>query len=272
MDLLAAELDIDPVEVRRRNLITTDEYPYATATGLHYDSGDYTRLLDTVLERGDYDGWRARQRERRDRGDARAGPLLGVGLSVVVDSTAWFSRRQAATVEITEAGDVEVRSATASAGQQHEIALRTVVDGVLPVGADRIDVVEGDTGRAPASDGSMGSRSTQLAGTAARLAAAEVLAKARRVAATMLEAAEDDLVLLDGAFSVRGVPARVGLSEVAIRAASSTPRKPTTTARRVSSRRACSSSPTRRIRRPRTCRSSRSIPRPGGSPRSGTWP
>ena len=273
MDLLAAELDIDPVEVRRRNLITTDEYPYATATGLHYDSGDYTRLLDTVLERGDYDGWRARQRERRDRGDARAGPLLGVGLSVVVDSTAWFSRRQAATVEITEAGDVEVRSATASAGQQHEIALRAVVDGVLPVGADRIHVVEGDTGRAPASDGSMGSRSTQLAGTAARLAAAEVLAKARRVAATMLEAAEDDLVLLDGAFSVRGVPARgVGLSEVAIRAASSTPRTPTTTARSVSSRRACSNSPTRRIRRPRTCPSSRSIPRPGASRRSGTWP
>ena len=121
MDLLAAELGIDPVEVRRRNLITTDEYPYATATGLHYDSGDYARLLDTVLERGDYEGWRARQRERR--ADRPAGPLLGIGLSVVVDSTAWFSRRQAATVEITDAGDVEVRSATASAGQQHEIAL-----------------------------------------------------------------------------------------------------------------------------------------------------
>ena len=216
MDLLAAELGIDPVEVRRRNLISSDEYPYATATGLHYDSGDYARLLDTALERGDYDGWRARQQERRARRDGR---LLGIGVSVVVDSTAWFSRRQAATVEITGDGVVEVRSVTASAGQQHEIALRAIVDGVLPVGVERIDVIEGDTGRAPASDGSMGSRSTQLAGTAARLAAEQVLAKARRVAASVLEAAEEDLVFLDGAFSVRGVPARgVGLAELAIHA------------------------------------------------------
>jgi carbon-monoxide dehydrogenase large subunit len=206
MDRLAVELGVDPVEVRRRNLIGPDEYPYATATGLHYDTGDLPQLLDTVLARGDYEGWRARQRDRRASGGGAH--LLGVGVAVVVDSSAWFSRRQCATVVITGSGGVEVRSATASAGQQHEVVLRAVVDAVIGIGAERIEVVEGDTGRTPASDGSMGSRSTQLAGTASRLAAEEVLVRARREAAKALEAAEEDVVQRGDGFHVRGVPAR----------------------------------------------------------------
>jgi carbon-monoxide dehydrogenase large subunit len=206
MDALAARVGLDPVEVRRRNLIGPDEYPYETATGLHYDAGDLPLLLDTLLEKGDHDGWRARQVERRAA--STDGPLLGIGLAVVVDSSAWFARRQSATVAIDDTGVVEVRSATASAGQQHEILLRTVVDGVLGVGAGSIAVVEGDTDVTPPSDGSMGSRSTQLAGTASRLAAQEVLVLARRVAAELLEAAEEDLEHRGDSFHVRGVPSR----------------------------------------------------------------
>ena len=207
MDMLAAELGLDPVELRRRNLIASDEYPYTTPTGLHYDSGDYGLLLDTLVERGGYDGWRERQAELRAQGSTT---LLGIGVSVVVDSTAWFARRQAASVAITDRGTVEVRSATASAGQQHEVMLATLVTEVLPVARELIEVVEADTDRSPASDGSMGSRSTQLAGTAVRQAAEIVATAARRVAAHVLEAAEDDVVFHDDALIVRGVPARRG--------------------------------------------------------------
>ena len=216
MDRLAAALAIDPVEVRRRNLIGPGEYPYETATGVHYDSGDLPRLLDAVLRHGDYAGWRARQRERRASGN---GALLGVGVAVVVDSSAWFSRRQAASAAIVEGGIVELRSATASSGQQHEVALRAVADELLGVGAERIAVVEGDTDRTAPSDGSVGSRSTQLAGTATRLAVEEVLTRARRLAADVLEAAEDDLERHGDSFHVRGVPARaVTFAELAARA------------------------------------------------------
>jgi carbon-monoxide dehydrogenase large subunit len=216
MDRLAREVGLDPVEVRRRNLIAPDCYPHETATGVHYDAGDLPLLVDEVLARGDYTGWRARQRECRARG---GGALLGVGVAVVVDSSAWFSRRQAAIVAITDRGVVEVRSATASAGQQHEVVLRAVADDVLGIGTECIVVVEGDTDRTPPSDGSMGSRSTQLAGTATRLAAEEVLVRARRLAADVLEAAEGDLETRGAAFHVRGVPARaVTFAELGARA------------------------------------------------------
>ncbi len=216
MDALAAAIGVDPVVVRRRNLVGAGEYPYTTPTGLHYDSGDYARLLDVLLERAGYDALRAQQRARRAQADTT---LLGIGVAVVVDSTAWFARRQAASVEITAAGVVEVRSATASAGQRHDVMLATLVGEVLPAGRDHIEVVEADTDHTPAGDGTMGSRSTQLAGTAARQAAEVVAERARRVAAQVLEAAVDDVVFHDGALIVRGVPARrLSLADVASRA------------------------------------------------------
>ena len=214
MDLLAGDLGLDPIEVRRRNLVGPEEFPFTTATGVRYDSGDYARLLDVLVAKTGYDGLRREQRLRRSTG---SGSLLGIGVALVVDSTAWFARRQTASVEIRADGIVEIRSGTASAGQQHDVALSTIAREVLQVAPDRVEVIEADTARTPVADGTMGSRSTQLAGTAVRQASEIVLSKIRRAAAKLLEAAPDDVVFHDGRLGVRGVPARtVSLGELAV--------------------------------------------------------
>jgi carbon-monoxide dehydrogenase large subunit len=206
LDVLATELDVDPVELRRRNLIAADEFPYRTPTGVEYDSGDYRALLERAIAIARYDELRREQAARGDRSRA----LLGIGVSMVVDSTAWFARTEGAEVAVLADGTVEVRTGSAATGQRHDRMLRTIVRASLPVAEADIHVVEGDTDRWSESDGTMGSRTAQLAGTAVQRAAETVAERLRRLAAELLEADPADVVVHgELGFGVRGVPASV---------------------------------------------------------------
>ena len=213
MDLLAAELAMDPVELRRRNLLRADELPRTSPTGMRYDGGDYHRLLDELVAAGGYEELRAEQRRRR----AEGGALLGIGVATVVDSTAWAARTENAHVVVDLDGRVVVTVATASAGQEHGQAFARLVARVLPVDEGDVVVLEGDTDELPTGDGTMGSRSVQLAGTAVHRASEDVAAQARRLTAQLLEAAEEDIVVHPGrGFGVQGVPATaIGLGRLA---------------------------------------------------------
>jgi carbon-monoxide dehydrogenase large subunit len=215
LDRLARDLALDPVEVRRRNLVTPAELPAVTATGAAIEDADPTRALDALLAAADLDEWRREQAARRRAGHRSA---LGIGIATALDSTAWFARTEGAAVTVLGNGTVRVDCGTASAGQAHAHAFATVVSEVLPVAPDAVVVVAGDTARLDDSGGSSGSRSLQLAGSAIRLAAEQVWDAVRAVAAELLEAAPDDVVVDGERAIVRGVPARgVTLARIAER-------------------------------------------------------
>jgi aerobic carbon-monoxide dehydrogenase large subunit len=204
LDVLAADLGIDPVDIRRRNVIASDAFPYTTPTGVVYDSGDYLALLGRLERESGYLALRAEQRLRRERGD----PLLGIGVSLIVDSTAWFARTEGAAVGVDRSGSVLVLAGSSSAGHQHAALYRQVVRRRLPVAEEQIRVVEGDTDAWGQSDGTMGSRTAQLAGTAVLHATELVVSALRELAANALETSADDITYHEGAgFGVRGVPA-----------------------------------------------------------------
>lgn len=206
MDLLAAELALDPVEIRRRNLLQPNELPARSVTGADYESGNYPAALDQLVELAGYERLRAEQSRRRQEG----GPLLGIGIATVLDSTAWAARSESVSVSVGHDGVVEVVTGTASAGQDHPTVFTELVQRHLPVRAADVVVIEGDTARAPSGEGTMGSRSIQIAGTAVAEAARVVAEKARQLAASLLEAAVEDVVAFPGqGFGVSGVPASV---------------------------------------------------------------
>lgn len=205
MDRLAAALGMDPVELRRANLLRPDEFPHATSTGAEYDSGDYGKALEGALRLADYEGVRAEQRRRLERGDQ---PLLGIGVCAYVEITAVGPTNEFATVSVGADGAVTVGAGTGPTGQGHETAFAQVAAAVLDVPFERVRVVLGDTDEVPRGNGTYGSRSLQLGGTAVHRAGEQVVEKARRVAAHLLETAPADVVLEDGRFSVAGAPDR----------------------------------------------------------------
>ena len=212
MDMLAAELGIDPAELRRRNLLHVD-FPYTSITGLTYDSGDYERALDAALEAADYASLRAEQRARRERGDRLQ---LGIGVSVYVEMTAVLRTEEHAGVRVESDGTFVVAAGTMSTGQGHETAYSQLAALALGVAPERIRVVQGDTAMVASGYGSSGSRSLQIGGSAVRKACIELVEKARAEAARRLEASPDDVEQRDGGFGVRGVPsAALAWSEVA---------------------------------------------------------
>jgi carbon-monoxide dehydrogenase large subunit len=205
MDALAAELGMDPAVVRRRNLVPQDAFPYETATGAVYDSGDYERALDLVLEQAGYDELRAEQQRRRDAGDPTQ---LGVGLSVYIEITNPTTEPEWGAVEITPDGGARVRSGLGPTGQGHETALAMLASDRLGLPLEAITVVTGDTAVVPRGTGTYGSRSLQTGGSAVDAAAVRVVERGRELAAEQLEASAAD-VRLDperGAFHVAGVP------------------------------------------------------------------
>ena len=204
MDMLAAELRMDPAELRRRNLIPPDAFPLTTAGGARYDTGEYERALDHALELAGYQELRAEQRRRRDAGARKA---LGIGLSSYVEITAVGSPTEFGSVEATPDGSFLVLAGTANHGQGHETAYAQVAADTLEVPIESIRVVEADTGMIPRGDGTSGSRSIQLGGTSVLEASRALLEHARRLAAEVLEASPDDIVQLsDSRLGVRGVP------------------------------------------------------------------
>ncbi|MFJ8794381.1 xanthine dehydrogenase family protein molybdopterin-binding subunit [Streptomyces sp. NPDC102462] len=231
MDELAAELGLDPVQLRRRNWIRHEEFPYTTIAGLTYDSGDYEAATDKALALFGYDELRAEQRERNARGDT---VRLGIGVSTFTEMCGLAPSRvlrdlrygaggwEAASIRMLPTGKVEVVTGTSPHGQGHETCWSQIAADVLGVPFEDVEVVHGDTQSAPQGMDTYGSRSLVVGGEAVHRAAAKVVDKARKVAAHLLEASEQDLDFTDGVFSVKGSPeARRTIQEIAFETFSS---------------------------------------------------
>jgi carbon-monoxide dehydrogenase large subunit len=203
MDVLAGALDLDAVAVRRRNFIPPEAFPYRTPTGAQYDTGDYERAMDEALRRADYDRVRGEQRARRDRDDRLQ---LGIGIACYVEVSGRGS--EYGSVKVDDDGGATVVSGSVPNGQGHETAWAQIASGVLGIPFERVRVVHSDTAVVPHGVGTFGSRSLQLAGSAVHEASEVVLARARTLVASLLEAADDDIVVFDdGRLGVAGAPA-----------------------------------------------------------------
>jgi carbon-monoxide dehydrogenase large subunit len=206
MDLFAAEIGMDPAEVRRKNLVPADRFPYQTPCGAHYDSGDYIGALDKVLAGSGYAGLRAEQARRRERGDALQ---LGIGVASYVEITAADADNgETARVVVNGDGTATVYTGSSPHGQGHYTAWAMLVQSDLGIPMDKVTVLHGDTDEIPLATGTYASRSLQLGGMAVHKADLEVKEQARRLAADMMEASEADLDLdIDrGLWHVRGDP------------------------------------------------------------------
>ena len=202
MDLLAAKIDLDPSEVRRRNFIPPDKFPYATPLGNSYDSGEYTRALDHALTRAGYDSLRQAQQAARARGR-----LTGIGMASYVEICG-FEEAEVSDLVVADDGRVTVLTGSASHGQGHETAFAQLVADELQVPMEMVRVVQGDTALVRNGVGTFGSRSAARGGMHALAQAVKVKEKAKQVAASLLEAAAPDIVHGESGFSVRGVPDR----------------------------------------------------------------
>jgi carbon-monoxide dehydrogenase large subunit len=206
LDVLAARLGIDPVDVRRRNFITRDAFPVTTSVGTTYDSGDYEAALERALQAAGYADLRAEQKRRRDE---RARVQLGIGVSCYVEITGAMPGPEPARVVINPDGSVTVYSGSTPHGQGHVTSWAMVASERLGIPMDRIEVLYGDTDRDPPGQVTGGSRSAQVCGVVVGRASDLVADKARHVAADLLEASVDDVVLDtdNGRFHVAGAPA-----------------------------------------------------------------
>ena len=217
MDALAREVGVDPAEIRRRNYIPPDRFPYESVAGLTYDSGDYEPTLDRALELVGYEELRAEQARRRAAGEKKH---LGIGISTYVEMCGLAPSRvlaslnyaaggwEAASVRVLPTGKVQVVSGTTPHGQGHETSWSQIVADRLGIDPADVEVLHSDTAVSPLGMDTYGSRSLPVGGVAVAMATDQVIAKAKAIAAHQLECAEDDLELVDGELRVRGTPAR----------------------------------------------------------------
>ncbi len=215
MDELAVELGMEPMELRRKNWITHDEFPFETVAGLTYDSGNYEAATDRAMELFDYAGLRAEQAERRARGDK---VQLGIGISTFTEMCGLAPSRvlgnlsfgsggwEAATVRVLATGKVQVVTGTSPHGQGHETTWSQIVASDLGIPFEDVEVLHGDTSVSPMGLDTYGSRSLAVGGIALHKATQKVVAKATKLAAHLLEAAEEDVEFSAGTFSVKGSP------------------------------------------------------------------
>ncbi|SDI66278.1 carbon-monoxide dehydrogenase large subunit [Actinokineospora alba] len=225
MDELAAELDLDPIEVREKNWIKNDEFPFTTVAGMTYDSGDYEAATARAKELFDYDGLRAEQQERRRRGDV---VQLGIGTSTFTEMCGLAPSRvlgslaygaggwEHAAIRMLPSGKVEVVTGSSPHGQGHETAWSQIVADQLGVPFDDIEVLHGDTQISARGMDTYGSRSLTVGAMAVLKAGEKVIAKARKIAAHLMECAEDDLEFAGGQFTVRGTAKSTGITDVAL--------------------------------------------------------
>ena len=214
VDVFAAEIGMDPAEVRRKNFLQPDAFPLTTRTGMRYDTGAYEAGLDAALEAADYSSLRAEQARRRADGDDK---LLGIGLATYVERTAGMGRSEYGAVELTAGGRIVARTGSSPYGQGHHTSWAMLISDRTGVPMGDIDIIHGDTDEVPRGEVTGGSRSVQLAGTAIWEASAALVDQAREVAATLLEADPADITLdtASGVFHVVGTPA-VSVDWVAI--------------------------------------------------------
>jgi carbon-monoxide dehydrogenase large subunit len=225
MDELANELGMDPMELRRKNWITHEEFPFTTVCGLTYDSGNYEAATEKALELMGWDDLRREQAERRERKD----PVqLGLGISTFTEMCGLAPSRilgslafgaggwEHASVRMLATGKVEVVTGSSPHGQGHETAFSQIVADKLGVPFEDVEIIHGDTQSSPKGLDSYGSRSLAVGGIAIVKAAEKVVAKAKKIAAHLLEANEDDLEFENGSFSVKGSPgSSVSMGELA---------------------------------------------------------
>ena len=218
----AREMGLDVVEIRRRNLIQADQFPYPNLLGRTYDSGDPPALLDNLLSIADYRALRAEQKELRAEGI-----LMGIGLASFLDKSGTGSSRnlairgglhggyESASVRVHSDGKVTVFSGSHSHGQGHATAFIQLAADALGIPMDNIELVQGDTDRVPFGNGTWGSRSASVGGVAIVMAAEKIIEKARKLAAHVLECAFEDIDYEDGIFRVRGTDREVDFAEIA---------------------------------------------------------
>ena len=206
MDMGADELGLDPAELRRKNLIQPDQFPYRTVTGMLYDIGDYELPLDKALEIAGYATLLAEQKARRERGDRM---LLGIGVSTYVEITAGGPGGEFGSVEVHPDGSATIRVGTAASGQGHATAFSMIVADCLGIPMEKIRFFQADTNEVPRGGGTGGSRSLQIGGVAVGEAAKSVRQMGIDLAAELLEADPVDLeVNAEGRVGIVGVPAR----------------------------------------------------------------
>lgn len=214
LDLYAAEIGMDVAEVRRRNVVAPDKFPFTTKGGAVYDTGEYAKAIDTVLNASAYAQLRAEQAARRERGDALQ---LGIGVSSYVEITGGGAYAEDAAVEVHADGTVTVLTGTSPHGQGHATAWAMLASEHLGIPVEKITVKHGDTDLIPRGSGTMGSRSLQTGGVAVYQAAGELVELAKQRAADILEANVDDLVVVEGSVTVKGTDSGIPLAELAAR-------------------------------------------------------
>jgi carbon-monoxide dehydrogenase large subunit len=205
MDVLASRLGMDPAELRRRNFIPREAFPATTAVGTTYDCGDYAEALGRALEAAGYPALRAEQSRRRAGGATRQ---LGIGLSTYVEITGGLPGPEPARVVVEDDGSATVYSGSTPHGQGHQTMWAMIAGDRLGIPIDRVTVVYGDTDQVPLGQVTGGSRSVQVCGVVVGRAADRVVDQARKVAAELLEASPDDVILDTGTgrFHVAGAP------------------------------------------------------------------
>ncbi len=209
IDEAARELDVDRLELRRKNVIPASAMPYKTALGMTYDCGEFDKSMEEALTAADVAGFEARRAEARRRGKLR-------GLAVVnAIERAASPQPEFAEVRFSPSGTATIFMGTKNQGQGHETTFKQILHERLGIAPEDVRYVDGDTDRVAFGMGSMGSRSTVIGGTALTMAADKVIAKGRRIAAKLLEAAEADITFAEGRFAVKGTDKAVALKDVA---------------------------------------------------------
>ena len=225
VDVVAHDTGIDRIELRRRNFIPRDAFPYQTPVALNYDSGDYQATLKTGLATAEWDSFEERRREA-----ARRGKLRGIGVSTYVEACGIAPSKlvgqlgaraglyEVAEVRVHPTGSVSVFTGTHSHGQGHETTFAQLVADRLGVPIDNVEIVHGDTAKIPFGMGTYGSRSLPVGGSAMVKAMDKVIAKGKKIAAHLLEAAAEDIEFKDGKFTVAGTDRSKALAEVSLAA------------------------------------------------------
>lgn len=225
IDKCAQELGMDPLALRRKNFIKSDQFPFTSAAGLEYDIGDYDALVDKLEELGDLGGFEARR-----KASEADGKLRGLGVNTYIEACGIAPSNlvgvlgsrvglyDAATVRVNATGNISVMVGAHSHGQGHETAFPQVVAEMLGIDEGSVDIVHGDTSKIPFGMGTYGSRSLAVCGSAVVRATEKIINKAKKIAAHMLEASEQDIEFSEGQFSVAGTDKSVGFGDVALKA------------------------------------------------------